>query len=231
MNKKNVILLLFLLLLLCMLLTISTKEGFSNNIPKIIHQTAPSDVSKSSPLWHECQQTWKTIFPDYTYMMWSDEDLEKLIRDDYPFFLDTYMGYDETIKRVDMARYFILYKYGGVYADMDYKCLKRFELPSKVSIPESPFSDEYLHNSLMMSPVGDTFWMKVIEKGISRKDENDKGVLYQTGPNLVSATYFENQSMVNVLPKQIWNPPNDAPTDANMITRHLCTNTWRENKS
>lgn len=53
----------------------------------------------------------------------------------------TYEDFYKNINRID--RYFILYKYGGIYADMDYKCFTNFYniLPSnKISISESLYS-------------------------------------------------------------------------------------------
>lgn len=31
-------------------------------IPKIIHQLAPTDITKWHPLWSHCQNSWKNIF-------------------------------------------------------------------------------------------------------------------------------------------------------------------------
>jgi mannosyltransferase OCH1-like enzyme len=207
------------------------KEGFEkgDKIPKIIHQTAPADKSKWRPEWVECQKTWHTFFPspEYTYMMWTDEDLDNLIKTDFPEFYQNYKNYNKNIKRFDIARYFILYKYGGIYADMDYKCFKNFYtmIPiNKVSISESPFENEYVQNALMMSSVNHPFWMKVIEKAKTRLNADD--ILYQTGPRLVSDTCDENKNMVNILSIRLWNPQKDEPDNPDMITRHLCTAVW-----
>jgi mannosyltransferase OCH1-like enzyme len=151
-NKKLVylifILSVFLLFFYSFFLDISSSnETFINNInniPKIIHQTAPRDKSKWKEEWHSCQQTWKDLFPEseYKHVMWNDDDLENLISNDFPWYYDIYKSYKKNIQRIDIARYFILYKYGGIYADMDYMCMKNFydTLPSnKVSISESPY--------------------------------------------------------------------------------------------
>ena len=42
----------------------------------------------------------------------------------YPWFIETFDGYDMHIKRVDAVRYFWLYHFGGVYLDMDMICMK-----------------------------------------------------------------------------------------------------------
>lgn len=211
--------------------TISSEEKL-NHIPKIIHQTAPSDVSKWKNEWISCQNTWKTHFPsgEYIHIMWTDEDLDNFIKNNYPWFYSIYKSYNANIKRIDIARYFILYKYGGIYADMDYMCNKNFysNLPQdKVSISESPYKEnEFIQNALMASNPGNPFWIEVIKKAIERKD--NQNVLYATGPKLVSDTYFENPNYVFVLNQKDYNPKIgtedfDKPS---VITKHVGTKSW-----
>jgi len=200
----------------------------NNYIPKIIHQTAPADKSRWNDVWIECQTTWLQHFPspEYEYIMWTDEDLENLIKNDFPWYYDIYIGYDVNIKRIDIARYFILYKYGGIYADMDYMCVKNFynELPpNKVSISESPHvNHEYIQNALMASNKNNPFWMKVIEEAKNRKELS---VFDATGPNLVTHMYFENKDDVYILDKNLFNPlPKTPEFDADCVyAKHFGT--------
>ena len=206
-------------------------DNFSQIIPKIIHQTAPADKNKWHEIWSTCQQSWKTQFPapKYEYKMWTDEDLNDLMKNDFPEYYDMYKGYDHNIKRVDIARYFILYKHGGIYADMDYKCFKNFydQLPSdKVSISESPYKEnEHLQNALMISPKEHPFWIKVIEKATKRSGPG-VDILKATGPVLVSDTYEENKHWVNVLPVDLYNPHKDSPENEEYIAQHYGTSVW-----
>ena len=211
---------------------ININETFSRNIPKIIHQTAPKDKSKWKKEWYTCQETWLKFFPEpeYKHIMWYDEDLENLIEKDFPSFYNIYKSYEKNIQRIDIARYFILYKYGGIYADMDYMCMKNFYnlLPSdKVSISESPYKDnELLQNALMASNIKNDFWLKVIDEAIVRKNSNN--VLYTTGPRLISYVYLLNKEMVNVLPFHLYNPSRSSE-DFNspyLITKHIGTCSW-----
>jgi mannosyltransferase OCH1-like enzyme len=209
------------------------KEG----IPKIIHQTAPSDESKWRPVWKRCQQSWKSKHPEFEYRFWSDEDLDNFMKTEYPdFYHDVYQHYDQKIKKIDAVRYFILYHYGGVYADMDYLCQFRFfdDLPQdKVSINESQVGmDEGFQNALMISPKGHEFWKHVIERLKKTKDEPD--VLMCTGPIVVSRTIKEFPEMANPLPISEYNPyflhssdkPENYP-DAKAI--HIHTYAWYNN--
>lgn len=196
--------------------TLETKK-----IPKIFHQIAPKDKSKWHPLWEECQKTWLSNFPasEYDYRLWNDEDdLENLIREEFPSFIETFKSYPYKIQRIDMARYFILLKYGGIYADMDFYCYKNFYETldqSKPSIVESPWTEhEFLQNSLISSPLGYNYlFLNIIDEAIRRNnnksvDESDAAfyISNTTGPSLASNVYFRLKSFGNALEKSLYNP-------------------------
>lgn len=236
--KYLILIILIILIVLYYKKKPSPIERFNSgiNIPKILHQTAPADKSKWHREWFECQASWRQHFPDFEYKLWTDEDNLNLIKNDYPWFLETYNKYPKNIMRIDIIRYFILDKFGGIYADMDYICIRNFymNLPQdKISISESPFPGEYLQNALMCSPKGHTFWMKVIKKSKARleKIENNSNVLYITGPQLVSDVYNDNKANIHVLPKDEFNPDKNSQffnDHGKIYAKHLTTATWVE---
>ena len=203
-------------------------------IPHIIHQTAPKDKTKWPKIWYECQQSWKNHYPHFKYMMWDDDALDHLIKNDFSDFYPIYKSYSKNIQRFDIARYFILYKYGGIYADMDYMCLKPFfnKIPhTKLSISESPWKEtEYIQNALMISPKKHAFWKLVITEAIRRYQSttDDHGILYSTGPVLLTDVYNKHKSKVNVLPYKQYNPSRTATTvmAPDVVAFHYHTKTW-----
>jgi hypothetical protein len=91
-------------------------------IPKIIHQTW-----KTNNIPEKCKKwvaSWKEKNPDWEYRLWTDEDNRNLIKEYFPKFLKIYDSYSRPIYRADIARYCIVYIHGGVYADLDFECLK-----------------------------------------------------------------------------------------------------------
>ena len=94
-----------------------------HSIPKIIHQTA-KNPSALPPLWAMCQASWKLKHPTWQYRMWSDEQNLQLCKQRFPWFLDTYTSLPHNIMRIDSMRYMYMYAYGGLYSDLDTKCLK-----------------------------------------------------------------------------------------------------------
>ena len=201
----------------------------SDLVPRIIHQTAPSDKSRWNPDWERCQKTWHKHFPDYQYMFWSDEDLDEFIRTKYPWFYPTFKGYDKNIKRVDSARYFILHEYGGIYADMDYECIENFETqlpPGKVSIAESKLKDyvfpiEKYQNALMASPPKHPFWNFVCR--VLEKNKNIGNVLIATGPDVIK------QAVYNCSPDMFHSLSYSEFTEGSKWAKHYGTSMWIDN--
>lgn len=95
-------------------------------IPKRIFQTW-KEKEVSNETLKSWQKSWIENNPSYEYTIWDDNDNRKFIEENFPHFLPIYDNYDVNIKRVDAVRYFYLLKHGGVYADLDFICLKPFD--------------------------------------------------------------------------------------------------------
>jgi inositol phosphorylceramide mannosyltransferase catalytic subunit len=58
--------------------------------------------------------------PDYTYKLYTDSDMDEFVNTEYKGEIaDCYNKLNIIVAKVDFWRYLILYKYGGVYLDMD----------------------------------------------------------------------------------------------------------------
>ena len=211
-------------------------------IPKIIHQTAPSDKRKWKPEWFSCQQTVFRNFSDCRYVLWTDEDLERMVRQHFPWFYPVFLSYPEPIFRADAGRYMFLYLYGGIYIDMDFEILGNFFSflhPSCPNIVESPFPNvEKVQNSLMASPPRHPFWLEVLREMASCSTVFYHSVLDATGPRMLDRV-LENtpRRSYHLLPVSQFNPPPlgriyNADTwrygDEKVWARHKCTASWRE---
>jgi len=102
--------------------------GRARMIPKIIHQTY---INESIPLvWQEAQQSCidlHTPEDGWEYKLWTDAMSKDFIAAEYPWFLETFEGYEFPIQRADAIRYFVLAFYGGIYIDLDDGCNRRLE--------------------------------------------------------------------------------------------------------
>ncbi|KKY20622.1 putative mipc synthase subunit [Diplodia seriata] len=94
-------------------------------IPKIIHQTY---INESIPeRWQEAQQSCIDLHEDYEYKLWTDKKSREFIAAEYPWFLETFDGYEFPIQRADSIRYFVLAHFGGIYIDLDDGCNRRLD--------------------------------------------------------------------------------------------------------
>jgi len=171
-------------------------------LPKIIHQQWKN---KNIPegVYSKWNAKFKELFPEpeFKHMLWTDENARELIKKEFPFFLEAYDNYEFGIQRADAVRYFVLYKYGGLYADLDYEPLVNFwqHLPTdRVALVESPYLyNEKSQNSLMSSPIGDPFWNETFALLLERKD---KPVLQATGPMFLDALMKRATETFTLLP-------------------------------
>jgi mannosyltransferase OCH1-like enzyme len=217
-------------------------------IPKIIHQTAPSDRDRWPSSWHLGRQSVLYHFPssEYKHILWHDEDLENHIREHHGWFLEIYLSYPSPIYRVDAARYFILHDMGGIYLDMDMEVLQDFysQLPAhSASVVESPFPNmEKVQNSLMASPPHHPFWIEVMRELSSPHTRLLFGsnVLDATGPRMLDRVMETGttRTRTHVLPMRNFNPePLDQVYNTTQwqsyphepcYTRHHASASWRD---
>lgn len=57
--------------------------------------------------------------PGWDQIIWDEAAVLEMIRQDYPWFLPTFLSYPKLVQRSDVTRYMILHKHGGVYLDAD----------------------------------------------------------------------------------------------------------------
>jgi len=210
------------------------KTSPHKGIPKIIHHICPKDFMRWHIKWFKCYASWLIVFPkeEYTHMHWFDDELDKVIKnehDGYEWFLPIFEGYPHHIKRIDIVRPFLLYKYGGVYADMDIEVYKNFfdQLhEEKVSIVESPYKgNEEISNCLVASPIGHYYWLLLLDRCYKY---TDKYTLLATGPQLYSEIYKEHPELVHVLTDVLFNPAPWFEENKNIYTKHLNTVMWTD---
>lgn len=180
-------------------------------IPKIIHQIYWDFSGKNKPpckKWQEYQETWKKNFPEpeYKHILWNDKDSKELIKKYYNWFLKTYDNYPKNIQRADAVRYFILHRYGGIYADMDCEVRNNFYdklNQEKPNIVEDCFTENGLMNNLMASPKKLDIWKEIFK--LLEKKKKVRATLESTGPTLLTEGFY-NKNLIHILDYQNFNP-------------------------
>lgn len=120
-------------------------------IPKIIHQTWKT--TKIPDKWKDSVSSCKNVNKDFKYILWTDESMNKFVEKSYPDFYKIYKSYKYHIQRCDAFRYLVLYKYGGVYLDMDIGCNKSIKdlLHYNIVLAKSPNIDSFYTNAFFMA--------------------------------------------------------------------------------
>lgn len=135
--------------------------------PRLIFQTWKSrtDIPFNYAQWSE---SFRRINPGFEHVLWDDFDNRRFIETFYPWFLPVYDAYPREIYRADAVRYFFLYQFGGLYADMDTECLKPvaplFESGDVWLGRMGPDSDfpHSIPNAIMASRPRQEFWLLAI---------------------------------------------------------------------
>lgn len=166
-------------------------------MPRIIHQTWKD---AHPPTTHGDPASWRRLNPGWDYRLWTDADLLAFMQREFPDLLAMYSGYPLPVQRVDLARYCLLERCGGVYADIDTRCVASLEPlagdPRVILCEEPPEHAEpalarglgrMFFNGTMASPAGHPFWAEVLALCRRMFPRRDGDVLETTGPLLLTA--------------------------------------------
>lgn len=171
----------------------------NGSFPKVIFQTWKSKVSVPAHFgrWSE---SFRRLNPHYAHLLWDDADNRNFIAKCYPWFLRIYDGYPREIYRADAVRYFFLYQFGGLYADMDTECLRPVDpLFESGDVWLGRMGDDRhfphsIPNAIMASRPLQEFWLLAIhllvENAEGLSDRTPRvGPETMTGPILLKRAY------------------------------------------
>ena len=200
-----------------------------SKIPKIIHQIW-SGISEPLPdHFMLLSETWKEHYPDWRYMFWDNNLMNKFIKNNYPQYWDIYSRFPYNVQRWDAIRYLILNTIGGMYVDFDYEsicnieklikdksCCFPLELELHTNIPGHERTDPVFNNALMLCEPGHPFMKRIIEKVFTEKMVAYEGiktvcVLNTTGPWVINDLYYyesakQEQEEVYLIPAKYVTP-------------------------
>lgn len=212
-------------------------------IPKIIHQTYK--IKELPESYQKYQQTLLSLHKDWEYKLWTDQDNEYFLKNNYPEYFTIYNKLPAKIMKFDFIRYVYLYHFGGLYLDLDYEFLKTFDLINySIVLPRESNDSEsiYLGNSILASEPKHFFWenaINTLSKRIIKLSGyiDEETVINTTGPGLITDVYFslKSKSDIYIPPRLYFNPP--IPSNKDEYTTlihnglsygiHHCYGSWR----
>ncbi|KAF0695702.1 Aste57867_13502 [Aphanomyces stellatus] len=154
-------------------------------------------------------------------MFWDDVDNLQLFKTYFPEYYPMATQLSK-ISLADMARYAMLYHYGGVYADADFECLQSFDdlidldlflsfEPLVHSVLLEGKHKSVICNAILASRPKHPFWLHVLQQIKHRFETNpDHGdPVALTGPRIVEATVaaIDTTAMnISLLPEEYFYP-------------------------
>jgi len=160
------------------------------------------------------QQSWLDNNPDWLYVLWDDDMSNQVVKTYFPELWKVYSKYPAGVQRCDAFRYCLLYRYGGLYVDVDTKCLKSISplfssLKKKIAISgssNSPFFFKLkISNFAMYSKPNQDFWKNVIGDVIKAGTWTkfvpfSLNVINSTGPGMLSRSIRKYGPDIKVMP-------------------------------
>lgn len=193
------------------------------------------------------------LHPDWEYRFYDDGGCRSFVKDQYPDLLPVFDRYPKHIQRIDMFRYLVVNRWGGVYADMDLECFKPLDplLEGKTGVfsieahltsrrrRELGYLKPYqVANCIFASTPFHGFLEKIIERLLElahRPVLCDADVEDTTGPRMLTRLYEQlgepEKRDITLLPQiHLLSPkeyPNFFPFNLRMYARHHCAGTWK----
>lgn len=101
----------------------------NSQIPKIIHYMwldKESDFNNSYPNKFKIYvDTFYKYNPEYKFMFWNIDKIKNLLKNpDVAKYEKIWNDLKYHIQKCDFARYLIMYIYGGIYIDLNFKCFR-----------------------------------------------------------------------------------------------------------
>ena len=180
-------------------------------IPKILHIIWIG--KKDPPLW--CIDSWRkkyiNTYPQWKFMLWDEKEINKLTMINK----DIYDSEPNLRGKSDIARYEILYQYGGIFLDADSYWIEKENSDLNILLEKDqndffcagePKNKEYFANGVFGSSKNNILLMKIIEylkdtyQEKKKKHPNKYDIWKVTGPVPFSKIVVNNLNLVTVFP-------------------------------
>jgi mannosyltransferase OCH1-like enzyme len=194
---------------------------------RIIHQVwfdFREGIDKKGPhkfpdKYNDYQKSWIDNNPDWFYVLWDDEKGDQLVKSHFPKLWKVYSKYPTAVQRCDAIRYCISYRYGGLYVDMDTKCMK----PITPLFSSGPWKDKSLiffqatnapsfyklktGNFGMFSLPGNKFWVNLIDEIVNYGPWKwyipySLNVINSAGPGMLEWTLEKYNPDIGLIPEK-----------------------------
>jgi len=142
------------------------------SFPLLIHQTWKTEQLSSQQ--EKLVASLKRHYPDYRHTLWTDHDMELYVATRFAWYLPVWNQLSPFIKKVDTIRYMWMYDLGGIYADLDTKCLRNAQhllgtpgmayIPASHSTPTWRLGSDRASPAFLASYPGNPVWLLMLKR-------------------------------------------------------------------
>lgn len=201
-------------------------------IPKIFHRIWLSG-GLENPMPDEFVyygQTFIDLHPDWEYKLWTDKNIpvKKFINK------ELYESIDGLVLKADIARFELLYMFGGVYADVDFEFYKNIEpIIKDLECFSAGEKDGIIGNAILGSTPAHKVFLKLINAAPESIKENEEyGPNIKTGPVFMTKTlsfdeiYTFSPFYFFPTPPGMASPPGEADKYPGAYANHHWAGSW-----
>ena len=178
---------------------------------------------------------------DYRYEFYDDARIDRFLKEEYP--QEVFNAYSKLAigaAKADFFRYAVLYKYGGVYVDIDGAIIR--PLSDIIQDDDVAVLSREIHSGLFVQwaliyDKGHPFMLRTLNRCIENinKNKSPNNVLYMTGPNVYSEVINESLEKNEMIPFRIFGTDFERRKRAVIIPKHflnyfiyLRSSNWRK---
>jgi hypothetical protein len=152
-------------------------------IPKIIWQTHECEYEDLPEIYKRSSNVWKIRAKGWEYRYHSAKDRRNFIETEFPEYLYLYDHITPGIYKSDFWRYLILYRYGGIYSDLDAAleididselCQQLINFNAPLNVASNLGGNVYNNCCIIAAPKSEVL-LKVIESMIGKCKEFYRG--------------------------------------------------------
>jgi mannosyltransferase OCH1-like enzyme len=184
-------------------------------IARIVHQLWKNETVPSR--WRSAVDSVRRYHKGFEYRLWTDETMDRHVREHHPEFYRAFAEFHRHIMRVDAFRYVLMQDFGGVYCDLDYEFVRPYAYEGADLVFSLEYDEQYgdphnqIANYFFASVPGHPFWSDCIAYLIANPPyaPTPADVCTVTGPGLVTKMYYaspERYQGVKLTPKPVFSP-------------------------
>uniref|UniRef100_A0A1I8H2V4 Glycosyl transferase n=1 Tax=Macrostomum lignano TaxID=282301 RepID=A0A1I8H2V4_9PLAT len=117
-------------------------------IPRLLHFITDSELVLNG--YRQTLASCAAVNPDWTIYLWTELDVESLLRRRQPDLLSFYQLLNSPAERLEFAKYPVLYHLGGVILELDVECLKPLSSATALDFRSSAFVAEERVENVMI---------------------------------------------------------------------------------